>query len=86
MILSFPRIWLIAACVVATASNAASQEKMRDVTITLSSSSLGVASPRVANEMGLFAKHGLAAKILPMDSGATALAAVIAKSADACMR
>ena len=59
--------------------------KLRPVTITLSSSSLGVGAPRVAKELGLFEKHGLSAKVLPMDSGPTAMAALISKTADATM-
>ena len=64
---------------------ASAQSKLRDVTIALSSSSLGPAAPRVAKELGLFEKHGLAARIVPMDSGNTALAALLSKSADAAM-
>lgn len=65
------------------AASGASAQKLREVTIALSSSSLGPASPRVAKEMGLFEKHGLSAKVVPMDSGTTALAALISGSADA---
>jgi ABC-type nitrate/sulfonate/bicarbonate transport system substrate-binding protein len=61
------------------------QQTLRDVTIVLSSASLGPAAPRVARELGLFEKHGLNAKIIPMDSANTALAAVVSKTADAGM-
>lgn len=77
---------LVCAVVLVGASGAATaQPRLREVTIALSSNSLGPAAPRVARELGLFEKHGLAAKIIPMDSGNTALAALISKSADAAM-
>jgi ABC-type nitrate/sulfonate/bicarbonate transport system substrate-binding protein len=76
---------LLGTAIIATVSIASAQQKLRDVTIALSSSSLGPAAPRVAKELGLFEKHGLSAKIVAMDSGNTALAALISKSADAAM-
>lgn len=76
---------LVGAALVASANSANAEEKLREFTITLSSSSLGVGAPRVAKEMGLFEKHGLSARIIPMDSGNTALTAVISKSADGAL-
>lgn len=61
------------------------QQKLRDITIALSSSSLGPAAPRVAKELGFFEKYGLNAKIVAMDSGNTALAALISKTVDGAM-
>ena len=52
------------------------------ISIGVSSSSLGAASMRLANEMGLFQKHGLEPKFVIMDSGNTAAAALISRSVD----
>jgi len=76
---------IVGYAVLALPGTASAQPKLREVTIALSSTSLGPAAPRVANELGLFAKQGLSAKIVPMDSGNTALAAMISKTADAAM-
>ena len=76
---------LAASVLVAMSASAAAQQKLREVTVALSSASLGAASPRVAKELGLFEKHGLSAKVVPMDSANTSLAALISKSADAAL-
>jgi len=52
----------------------------RQITIGLSSSSLGTAGVRVANELGLFAAHGIAAKFVIMDSASGTMTALISKS------
>jgi ABC-type nitrate/sulfonate/bicarbonate transport system substrate-binding protein len=76
---------VIGAAILATATAATAQQKLRPVTIGLSSSSLGPAVPRIAKELGLFEKYGLDAKIVPMESGNTALAALISKTAEGGM-
>jgi ABC-type nitrate/sulfonate/bicarbonate transport system substrate-binding protein len=78
------RICVIGAILLLSGS-APAQQKLREVTITLSSASLGPGAPRVAKELGLFEAHGLSVRIVPMDSGTTALAALISKAADAAM-
>jgi ABC-type nitrate/sulfonate/bicarbonate transport system substrate-binding protein len=74
---------VLAAAIVAGATVTWAQQAPRDVTSVLSSSSLGPAIPRIAEELGLFEKHGLLAKVVPMDSGNTALAAIISRTAQA---
>ena len=79
-------LWLAAVTSVLLGTGwAHADESLRPVTITLSSSSLGVGAPRVAKELGLFEKHGLSAKIVPVDSGPTAMSALISGTADATM-
>lgn len=65
---------LLAAPAVAQAS--------REFTIGLPSKSLVAAPPRIAKEMGLFAKHGLEPKFIYLDSANGATTALISKSVD----
>lgn len=58
---------------------ALAQEK---VSIGMSSASFGTASVRVAKELGLFARHGIDASIITMDSPIAATTAVISGSLD----
>ena len=51
------------------------------VTITLSSTSFGAAALFLADKLGLFRQHGLAAKLVVMDSGSLAVAAALSGSA-----
>jgi ABC-type nitrate/sulfonate/bicarbonate transport system substrate-binding protein len=85
MIRSLFRGCCLGVAILAASGIASAETNVRGITIALSSSSLGPAAPRVAKELGLFEKRGLSAKIVPMDSGNTALAALISKSADAAM-
>jgi ABC-type nitrate/sulfonate/bicarbonate transport system substrate-binding protein len=78
------RISLAGTILLATLGTAGAQQP-REVTIALSSASLGAASPRIAKQLDLFEKHGLSATVVPMDSGATALAALVSKSADGAL-
>jgi ABC-type nitrate/sulfonate/bicarbonate transport system substrate-binding protein len=55
-------------------------QQPRQVTVALSSSSLGASGARVASEMGLFARRDLAPRFTVMDSSSNALAALIAGS------
>jgi ABC-type nitrate/sulfonate/bicarbonate transport system substrate-binding protein len=65
------------------ASCAASAQPLRKINIGLSTSSLTVASVRVASEMGLFRKHGLTVTFTMMDSGNGALSGLLGGSFDA---
>ncbi|MFO1188886.1 MAG: ABC transporter substrate-binding protein [Alphaproteobacteria bacterium] len=65
---------------VAAIAGTASGQQMRDVAIGLSSGSLIPAPARLAKEMGLYEKRGLNARIVMMDSGNAATAALIAGS------
>lgn len=60
-------------------------QALRDITIGVSSSSLGPAAPRVAKELGLFEKHGFNARIVVLDSGNAALTAIISRSIEGAM-
>lgn len=67
------------------ASNARPRaEPMTAVTIALSSNSLAYGGLRIAQQLGLFAKHGLDAKIMVMDSGNAATSALVAGSVQFC--
>jgi ABC-type nitrate/sulfonate/bicarbonate transport system substrate-binding protein len=74
--------WLLGAAGL-LAAGAASAQPVRDVTIGLSSNSLGAAGFRIAKELGLFEKHNLAARIVIMDSGNSVTAALISGSVQA---
>lgn len=78
------RVSLAGTILLASLATAGAQQ-LRDVTIALSSASLGPAAPRIAKQLGLFEKHGLNATVIPMDSANTALAAVVSKSADGAL-
>ena len=82
---TFVEAGVAAAGSLALGGPALGQQKLREVSIALSSASLGPAAPRIAQELGLFANHGLTAKTIVMDATNTALAALIAKSVDAAM-
>ncbi len=57
--------------------HAASAEVLTDLTIGLSSASLGAATPKIAKEMGLFAQHGIEAKFITMESANAATTALL---------
>lgn len=71
---------LMASIAVATLAGTASGQQMRDVAIGLSSGSLIPAPARITKEMGLYEKRGLNARVIMMDSGNAATAALIAGS------
>jgi len=73
------RDFLVGAAIFAVASQAESQT-LRQVSIGLSSTSLGTAAPRIANELALFAKHGLDPKFIVLDSANAAIGALISGS------
>jgi len=72
---------IVATTLAMTASVAAAQN-LTSVTLASSSSSLPAGGLRLANELGLFKKHGLDAKITPMDSGAVATLALLSNSVE----
>ena len=72
-------IVLFAAATLLSAQPAFSQTKK--VTVSLASESLAAALPRLAKEMGFFAKHGLDPTFIAMESGAVSTAALISGSA-----
>ena len=74
---------VLSIALVVAAGAASAQEKLK-FTMGLSSTSFAVLSPRIAQEMGLFDKHGLAANFVVMDNGSAATAGVIANSIDLC--
>lgn len=71
--------WLLAVASLLVVGTASAQPA-RNVVIGLSSNSLGAAAFRIAKELGLFEKHGLAAKLIIMDSGNSVAAALISGS------
>ena len=66
----------------AAQTKAQAQTPLRDITIPVSSFSFATAAVRVAQSLGLFAKNGLNARIVAMDSANAALSALIAGSAE----
>jgi ABC-type nitrate/sulfonate/bicarbonate transport system substrate-binding protein len=60
----------------------AAAQTPREVTIGLSSTSLGTAAPRIAKELGLFTKYGIDPKFIVMESGNAAVAALVSRSVD----
>jgi ABC-type nitrate/sulfonate/bicarbonate transport system substrate-binding protein len=62
------------------ASYSSSADQVGEVTIGQNSPSLPAAASRIANELGLFAKHGINAKIIPMDSASVTTMGVISGS------
>ena len=69
------------AAVLATVGAASAQQKT-NVSIALGSASFATAVPRIADQMGLFAKYNLEPKFVVMDSASATNAALIGKSVD----
>jgi ABC-type nitrate/sulfonate/bicarbonate transport system substrate-binding protein len=64
----------------------AAAQELRKVTIGLSSSSIALSGARIAQELGLFKKHGLDVSISTLDSASAATSALIGGSIDfACV-
>ena len=72
----------IAALALFALTTAASAEELQRITIGLASGSLPSAAPRIAQQMGLFEKHGLDPKITQMDDSSVATMALISGSID----
>jgi ABC-type nitrate/sulfonate/bicarbonate transport system substrate-binding protein len=64
------------------ASGQAFSDDKRSINIGLSSPSLPAAGARIANEMGLFEKHGIDARIVPMDNASVSTMGLISGSLD----
>ncbi len=64
------------------AGHAHAQQTLRDITIPISSFSFATGGLRIAVALGLFAKNGLNAKVVAMDSANAATSALIAGSVD----
>ncbi len=61
-------------------------QEPKKITIGISSNSLALSSARIAEELGLYKKHGLDAKITALDSASMATSALIGGSLDfACV-
>jgi ABC-type nitrate/sulfonate/bicarbonate transport system substrate-binding protein len=75
------RLCLAAAIVLAMAGTAAAAEPTR-ITIGMSSVSISGATARIAERMGMFAKHGLDATVTAMDNNNVATTALLAGSVD----
>jgi ABC-type nitrate/sulfonate/bicarbonate transport system substrate-binding protein len=65
---------------IASTAGAAFGQQAHEVTVGLGSGSLVAAGPRIAQQMGFFAKHGIDAKFSIMDSANAATTAIISKS------
>jgi ABC-type nitrate/sulfonate/bicarbonate transport system substrate-binding protein len=71
--------------ILATTGVAFGQQPLK-VSIGLSSTSIAASAPRIAAEMKLYEKHGLEAKVTPMDTASVATSALIGGSIDfACV-
>ncbi|MGH6859289.1 MAG: ABC transporter substrate-binding protein [Phyllobacterium sp.] len=63
-------------------SKITSAQEMREVTIAVSSGSMAAAVTRIADALGLFAKHKLVPRNIIMESGNAATSALISQSVD----
>jgi ABC-type nitrate/sulfonate/bicarbonate transport system substrate-binding protein len=72
----------IVSATVMVIARGASAGQMRKITIGIASTSLSGGVARIANQMGLFEKHGFDAKIIAMDNGSVATMALISGSLD----
>jgi ABC-type nitrate/sulfonate/bicarbonate transport system substrate-binding protein len=82
LMLSRLRGTLVAALVGLVLTTAAVAQEPRQISYALPSKSLVAAPPRIADELGLFAKHGLRPKFTYIDSTAQTAAALLAGSVD----
>jgi ABC-type nitrate/sulfonate/bicarbonate transport system substrate-binding protein len=73
---------LLAAAAIMTMASTASAQEMRKISIGVSSASLPAAGARIAKEMGIFEKHGLAATVTPMDNASVATMGLISGSVE----
>ena len=73
---------LVAVACLAMLGGAASAQEPTKINIGLASGSLPSAGPRIAQQMGLFSKHGLEAKITVLDDSSVATQALISGSID----
>lgn len=57
-------------------------QELRQITIATSSASIPAGAARIAKEMGLYEKHGLQAKVTPMETGSVATPALVSGAID----
>lgn len=74
----------VAATILAFAGSASAQP-LQEVTIALGSVGFGTAAVPLAQQLGLFEKHGLKAKTVVMDSGSAATTAMLSRSVDTAL-
>jgi ABC-type nitrate/sulfonate/bicarbonate transport system substrate-binding protein len=77
---AFAMAAMVLASVVAATGGRAQQAAVPVVNVAVSSASLALGSVRIAETAGLFARHGLQPKIITMDSGNAAMAALLSGS------
>lgn len=75
----------LGASLLVAAGASTAQQALRDVPISLASTSFATASVRLAEELGLFEKHGLNPQFTIMDSASVATTALISGSVEAAM-
>jgi ABC-type nitrate/sulfonate/bicarbonate transport system substrate-binding protein len=78
---SIIRAGTVATAVLAISGSVSAQE-LRAITIGTSSASIPAGAARIAKELGLYEKHGLVAKVTPLDTGAVATAALLSGALD----
>lgn len=76
----FAAAMAMAWCLLSVVDGHAQPAAVPTVNVAVSSNSLATAGLRIAENAGLFAKHGLQVKITTMDSGNAAMAAVLSGS------
>ena len=59
---------------------AAPAQPLREISIGVASSSMSAVAPRIAKELGLFEKHGFAARLIIMESSSSTVTALISGS------
>ena len=82
-VVSILRGCIVGAAVLAMVGAASGQT--REISMSLASTSFATAAPRIAKEMGLFAKQGLEPKFVIMDNANTATTALISKSVESAL-
>jgi ABC-type nitrate/sulfonate/bicarbonate transport system substrate-binding protein len=70
---------------IAAMASAASAQPLRDVSIALGSATFPSAPAKIADELGLYEKHGIKPKFTTMESAAAATSALISRSVDAAV-
>jgi ABC-type nitrate/sulfonate/bicarbonate transport system substrate-binding protein len=80
---SIVRGCIVGAAVLALAGTASGET--REIAMSLASTSFATAAPRIAKEMGLFAKQGLEPKFVIMDNANAATTALISKSVESAL-
>lgn len=74
--------WALVVLATLVAAAGASAQQARELTMGLASTSFATVVPRIAQEMGLYAKYGLEPKFTVMDNASGATTALISKSVE----